>query len=79
MQLLKIEQQQDIGLARRGKMARKKRKTRKRRNSRVNGVTIPSQLCKAFISKIKQDLKVAGQVNGQQEKLKCSLGSIKQR
>jgi|TARA_Y100001973_G_scaffold33807_1_gene50924 hypothetical protein len=37
VQLLKIEQQQDIGLARRGKMARKKRKTRKRRTkSRVN-------------------------------------------
>ncbi len=37
MQLLKIEQQQDIGLARLGKMAKKKRKTRKRRTkSRVN-------------------------------------------
>ena len=37
MQLLKIEQQQDIGLARLGKMAKKKRKTRKRRTkSRLN-------------------------------------------
>ena len=37
VQLLKIKQHQDIGLARRGKMARKKRKTRKRRTkSRVN-------------------------------------------
>tara|TARA_R100000654_G_scaffold47364_2_gene73610 strand:+ start:5154 stop:5417 length:264 start_codon:yes stop_codon:yes gene_type:complete len=37
VQLLKIEQQQDIGLARLGKMAKKKRKTRKRRTkSRVN-------------------------------------------
>ena len=37
MQLLKIKQQQDIGLARLGKMAKKKRKTRKRRTkSRVN-------------------------------------------
>ena len=37
MLLLKIEQQQDIGLARHGSMARKKRKTKKRRTkSRVN-------------------------------------------
>ena len=37
MLLLKTEQQQDIGLARHGSMARKKRKTKKRRTkSRVN-------------------------------------------
>tara|TARA_Y100001973_G_scaffold74035_1_gene108022 strand:- start:716 stop:976 length:261 start_codon:yes stop_codon:yes gene_type:complete len=33
---LRIKQQQDIGLARRGKMARKKRKTRRKTKSRVN-------------------------------------------
>ena len=33
---LKIKQLQDIGLARRGKMARKKRKTRRKTKSRVN-------------------------------------------
>ena len=37
MLLLRTEQQQDIGLARHGSMARKKRKTKKRRTkSRVN-------------------------------------------
>ena len=36
MQQLRIKQQQDIGLARRGKMARKKRKTRRKTKSRVN-------------------------------------------
>ena len=36
MRQLRIKQQQDIGLARRGKMARKKRKTRRKTKSRVN-------------------------------------------
>tara|TARA_R100000655_G_scaffold15839_3_gene34919 strand:- start:697 stop:957 length:261 start_codon:yes stop_codon:yes gene_type:complete len=36
VQQLRIKQQQDIGLARRGKMARKKRKTRRKTKSRVN-------------------------------------------
>ena len=59
MQLLKIEQQQDIGLARRGKMARKKRKTRRKTKSRVNeaGNYTKPTMRKRLFNKIKAGTK----------------------
>ena len=59
MQLLKIKQQQDIGLARRGKMARKKRKTRRKTKSRVNeaGNYTKPTMRKRLFNKIKAGTK----------------------
>ena len=59
MQQLRIKQQQDIGLARRGKMARKKRKTRRKTKSRVNeaGNYTKPTMRKRLFNKIKAGTK----------------------
>ena len=59
MQQLRIKQQQDIGLARRGKMARKKRKTRRKTKSRVNeaGNYTKPPMRKRLFNKIKSGTK----------------------
>ena len=59
MQQLRIKQQQDIGLARRGKMARKKRKTRRKTKSRVNeaGNYTKPTMRKRLFNKIKSGTK----------------------
>tara|TARA_R100001015_G_scaffold19138_2_gene15108 strand:+ start:3994 stop:4254 length:261 start_codon:yes stop_codon:yes gene_type:complete len=56
---LRIKQQQDIGLARRGKMARKKRKTRRKTKSRVNeaGNYTKPTMRKRLFNKIKAGTK----------------------
>ena len=59
MRQLRIKQQQDIGLARRGKMARKKRKTRRKTKSRVNeaGNYTKPTMRKRLFNKIKAGTK----------------------
>ena len=59
MRQLRIKQQQDIGLARRGKMARKKRKTRRKTKSRVNeaGNYTKPTMRKRLFNKIKSGTK----------------------
>tara|TARA_R100001443_G_scaffold48448_2_gene60786 strand:+ start:2342 stop:2557 length:216 start_codon:yes stop_codon:yes gene_type:complete len=71
VQQLKIKQQQDIGLARCGKICLEEKKE-KQKAELMRQVTTQSLLCvKDFLEKYYQDQKVVEQVNGQREKLKC--------